>query len=133
MGYIVLAYRGFTGLLRGIHPLVHAARSPAIHAHRAPEQREMRMKRPGWYQMRVTIFARDNYLCQLCGCICIEGHPLKKPVCDHIVPHRGDVELYYDMDNLQTLCASCHSRDKQREEAADLHKKPKFDKSGWPI
>ncbi len=30
-------------------------------------------------------------------------------IADHIKPHRGDIELFYDETNLQPLCQSCHS------------------------
>jgi 5-methylcytosine-specific restriction endonuclease McrA len=39
-------------------------------------------------------------------------------VVDHVEPHRGDQERFWDERNWQALCASCHSSDKQREEAA---------------
>ena len=29
---------------------------------------------------------------------------------DHIVPHRGDMELFWDSGNWGALCARCHSR-----------------------
>ena len=29
---------------------------------------------------------------------------------DHIIPHRGDPDLFWDEANLQALCKSCHSR-----------------------
>lgn len=29
---------------------------------------------------------------------------------DHIVPHRGDMRLFWDASNLQALCHGCHSR-----------------------
>ena len=29
---------------------------------------------------------------------------------DHIKPHRGDMELFWNLDNMQPLCKSCHSR-----------------------
>ncbi|PVY81069.1 hypothetical protein C7414_102397 [Cupriavidus alkaliphilus] len=38
-------------------------------------------------------------------------------VVDHRTPHRGDQALFWDRGNWQTLCATHHSRDKQREEA----------------
>jgi len=37
-------------------------------------------------------------------------------VVDHIEAHRGDVQLFWDQRNWQSLCATHHSRDKQREE-----------------
>lgn len=33
---------------------------------------------------------------------------------DHIIPHRGDRELFFDIKNLQPLCKSCHSRKTRR-------------------
>ena len=29
---------------------------------------------------------------------------------DHVVPHRGDIALMFDLGNLQALCAHCHAR-----------------------
>jgi 5-methylcytosine-specific restriction enzyme A len=29
---------------------------------------------------------------------------------DHIVPHKGDMVLFWDPDNHQTLCETCHNR-----------------------
>ena len=29
---------------------------------------------------------------------------------DHIIPHKGDWMLFWDMENWQALCKSCHSR-----------------------
>jgi 5-methylcytosine-specific restriction protein A len=37
---------------------------------------------------------------------------------DHIQPHRGSREVFFDKGNLQGLCASCHSR-KTAEEAKE--------------
>lgn len=37
-------------------------------------------------------------------------------VVDHKVPHRGNMQLFWDSANWQPLCATHHSRDKQREE-----------------
>lgn len=31
-------------------------------------------------------------------------------VVDHIEPHRGDDTLFWDVDNWQALCATCHNR-----------------------
>lgn len=34
---------------------------------------------------------------------------------DHIKPHRGNIELFQDLTNLQALCKSCHSRKTMNE------------------
>ena len=39
-------------------------------------------------------------------------------VVDHIEPHRGNMELFWDMDNWETLCRLCHDTDKQQHERA---------------
>lgn len=41
-------------------------------------------------------------------------------VVDHSVPHRGDMVLFWDSSKWQSLCATHHSRDKQREEAMGM-------------
>lgn len=38
-------------------------------------------------------------------------------VVDHVVPHRGDMGLFWESANWQSLCATHHSRNKQVEEA----------------
>lgn len=51
-------------------------------------------------------------------------------VADHVVPHRGDEGLFYDPDNLQSLCAACHNSTKQRIELGqDI---VTFGADGWP-
>lgn len=31
-------------------------------------------------------------------------------VVDHVIPHRGNEDLFWDADNWQTLCKPCHDR-----------------------
>ena len=35
---------------------------------------------------------------------------------DHIIPHRGDQDLFWDSENWQSLCKPCHSRKTARED-----------------
>ena len=49
---------------------------------------------------------------------------------DHITPHRGDPDLFWHGE-LQPLCASCHSRDKQLEEAGKVA--VTFGADGYPL
>ena len=41
-------------------------------------------------------------------------------VVDHVIAHRGDMKVFWDSANWQSLCAPHHSRDKQREEALGM-------------
>lgn len=66
--------------------------------------------------------AREGYLAKhpLCVYCEREGHVVVATVVDHKTPHRGDMTLFWDRNNWQSLCATHHNRDKQREEAAML-------------
>ena len=44
------------------------------------------------------------------------GHIVEATVVDHIVPHRGDYELFWSRGNWQSLCKTCHDSAKQRIE-----------------
>lgn len=46
-----------------------------------------------------------------------EGVAVEATVADHVEPHREDYERFWG-GALQSLCATCHSSVKQREEAA---------------
>lgn len=37
-------------------------------------------------------------------------------VVDHIKPHKGNEDLFYDINNLQSLCKSCHDRKTAKED-----------------
>ena len=47
------------------------------------------------------------------SCLC-EGRITSSRVVDHIVPHGGDAGLFWDIENLQALCKTCHDGVKQR-------------------
>lgn len=61
-------------------------------------------------------FIRDDWTCRMEGCGLNLAHRQSDLHCDHIVPHRGDPQKFFDPDNLQTLCASCHNSIKQKME-----------------
>lgn len=58
-------------------------------------------------EFRRTIFARDNYTCQICGDRTKKGHKIKIQI-DHIKPFRFYPELYMKEDNARTVCVPCH-------------------------
>lgn len=84
-----------------------------------------------WQQARAGYLAKQPY-CVYCarelGIVatpglpeflsqCIRGGVNRASVVDHIIAHRGDMKLFWDTTNWQSLCSTHHSRDKQREEA----------------
>jgi 5-methylcytosine-specific restriction enzyme A len=58
------------------------------------------------------------------------GELIRGNVVDHRVPHRGDMRLFWDEDNWQTLCANCHNSHKQ---ALDHGYVRGCDADGWPL
>lgn len=56
--------------------------------------------------------ARAAYLLKHPICVTCEQRRDFRPatVVDHIVPHRGDKRLFWDSENWQALCATCHGR-----------------------
>jgi len=66
----------------------------------------------------------------LCGYCLARDIVTEATVCDHIEPHRGDVDKFW-AGPFQSLCATCHSDDKQREELG-LHRKG-TSADGWPL
>ncbi|WBK39698.1 HNH endonuclease [Xanthomonas phage L522] len=65
-----------------------------------------------WRKLR-SVFLKSNPLCAYC---LEDDKTVPASVVDHIQPHRGDADLFWDEANLQPLCQQCHSSDKQREE-----------------
>lgn len=52
-------------------------------------------------------FLRAHPLCVMC---LAEGKYTPAAVVDHIIPHRGDRQLFWDVSNWQSLCKACHDR-----------------------
>ena len=72
-----------------------------------------------WKRMR-TVVLRDQPLCVACqragrGSLSVAQHV------DHIIPHRGDRDLFFDKDNLQPLCVSHHSFKTNKEMSGKIY------------
>lgn len=48
------------------------------------------------------------------------GAFVQAKVVDHIRPHRGDMQLFWDKSNWQSLCKHCHDSHKQRREKSGV-------------
>lgn len=85
-----------------------------------------------WQQARAGYLAKHPF-CVFClrdagiQAISIEGVILEctekhvavphASVVDHSIPHRGDMTIFWDKSKWQSLCATHHSGEKQRQEA----------------
>ena len=50
---------------------------------------------------------------------------------NHLKPHEGDLKLFFDLNNLQTVCWRCHSGAIQSEEV--LGYDTTIGADGWPV
>jgi 5-methylcytosine-specific restriction endonuclease McrA len=67
-----------------------------------------------WSRLRWQVLTRDLFTCQMCRRVEADTSKL---VCDHIIRHEHkDLALFWDENNLQALCAPCHSKHKQKLE-----------------
>lgn len=63
---------------------------------------------PAWRYLRLKVKDRDVWLCQSClraGKEKMVG--FRDPV-HHKKPHNGNRDLFFDIDNLESICQSCH-------------------------
>lgn len=79
----------------------------------APWRRWYGLKR--WKDLRWQVLVDALFQCVRCGKLEGDASLL---VADHIRPHRGRSELFWDRNNLQCMCKECHDTIKQREEQA---------------
>ncbi|OPA77500.1 HNH endonuclease [Paenibacillus selenitireducens] len=65
-----------------------------------------------WRQARVWYLVKHP-LCVYCA---MQDKVIAATVVDHIKPHKGDKLLFWDRDNWQGLCISCHNSKTVRED-----------------
>ena len=83
------------------------------------QQRRKRHPWRNWYKLAEWSRIRkrrlaDDPLCVMC---LAEGKTNAATIVDHVVPHKGNRELFFSYANTQSLCETHHNRDKQRMEA----------------
>ncbi len=69
-------------------------------------------KTADWRRLRWQVLVEAQFTCAMCGRV----GDSPSLVADHITPHRGSRDLFWDRGNLQCLCSACHSSEKPREE-----------------
>ena len=60
-----------------------------------------------WRKLRALAYERDNGLCQRCKA---RGQLVRADVVHHIIEIKEDWSKRLDMDNLESLCHSCHNQ-----------------------
>jgi 5-methylcytosine-specific restriction protein A len=82
-----------------------------------------------WQQVRLR-FLREHPLCVACEA---EGKIGVATEVDHIIPHRGNMALFWKPDNWQPLCKPHHSVKTQVELGGKARLRPHVGVDGWPI
>lgn len=95
-------------------------RSDAAEAYRALYKTGRWKRLRAWQLQRRPLCA----MCEKIGCI------TAATIADHVTPHRGDTELFFDGRNLQSLCKTHHDGVKQSEERRGFSTEVAAD--GWP-
>jgi 5-methylcytosine-specific restriction protein A len=80
-----------------------------------------------WEKAR-TSHLRHEPLCRMCSA---QGRITAATVVDHLIPHKGNLILFWDPENWQSLCPDCHTRHKQREEYRGYS--TAIGPDGWPL
>jgi 5-methylcytosine-specific restriction protein A len=67
------------------------------------------------WQLARIYFLMQYPLCAECG---KNGKVVSATVVDHIIPHKGNQELFWDTRNWQPLCKRCHDVKTVKEDGA---------------
>ncbi len=89
--------------------------------HRKAEQKRIDQRRGSstdrgydskWRKAREH-FLKEHPLCVQCE---VAGRVVASSVVDHIIPHKGDMKLFWNRNNWQALCKPCHDSKTARED-----------------
>lgn len=69
----------------------------------------------------------EEPLCRMCS---DRGDIVGGTQVDHILPHKGNADLFFNYENTQTLCDHCHASIKHSHELTRF--KP-VGPDGWPV
>jgi len=91
-----------------------------VHRKDSPDLEAVRPSRSGgnlyntarWRRLRKQVLQREPF-CRECK---KHGAAVMATDVDHIKSHRGNEELFWDINNLQPLCHSCHSKKTRRDD-----------------
>ena len=84
----------------------------------SPDARVRRWyKSKRWQELREQVLVRDLYTCQHTGVLLTGKAPAPdSPIVHHKVPHRGDEQLFWDINNLECVSKEYHDPEAQRME-----------------
>jgi len=70
-----------------------------------------------WAELRQQVLDRDFYTCQHTGVLLVGKAPAPdSPVVHHKTPHKGDEQLFWDINNLEAVSKEWHDSEAQSQE-----------------
>lgn len=93
----------------GRQPRAEAERVRAYQRERRATANRSMYRTAAWRSLR-KLQLEEYPVCKSPGC----AHPAS--VVDHVIPHRGRNDLFFDQANLQSLCKRCHDRKTARSD-----------------
>lgn len=96
-----------------IHPFAKTYISPTAKAALKNRPSYGMYSKSSWKRLRKAHLAFEP-LCRIC--LAYYNREMTATVVDHIKPHRGNMAVFLDPHNLQSLCRSCHNRKTGRGE-----------------
>ncbi|ATG49753.1 HNH endonuclease [Celeribacter ethanolicus] len=70
-----------------------------------------------WKRLRREVLKRDAWTCQATGVALVGGKwEPNSAIVDHIIPHRGNRDLFFDVNNLRAVSKEWHDKVKQGQE-----------------
>lgn len=84
-------------------------------------------KTAAWKWLRLAQLRKEP-MCAYCLAV---GKTTSANVCDHKTPHKGDLVLFHDPNNLQSLCKPCHDGAKATLERSGVLRGCRAD--GFPL
>ena len=83
-----------------------------------------------WRELRLFRLQMDDYKCAHCRTECRPGNKAAAVAhVDHVISRKERSDLEYELSNLVTLCASCHSK----KTRADEQPRPAIGADGFPL
>lgn len=75
-----------------------------------------------WAKLRKEILNRDMYTCTEPECGILLVHKTNLLIAHHKKAHKGIPELFWDKDNITTVCKQCHDGIIQKRERQEQHR-----------
>ena len=115
-----LSGRGLPSRVAGASLRRIAGTAPSHDDLRASSDHRKLYKDPRWAVLRREVLDRAGWQCERTGVLLVgKRHAPNSAVVDHIRPHRGDPDLFFDLRNLQAVSKAWHDRVKQKMERAE--------------